>query len=50
MSYSTIKWTIFVALFLTVPAMLFLVQAVIFFPLLIALNTALSLFTTPCDV
>jgi len=32
MSYLTIKWTIFVALFLTVPAMLFLVQAVIFFP------------------
>ena len=32
MSYLTIKWTIFVALFLTVPAMLFLVQAVMFFP------------------
>ena len=32
MSYSTIKWTIFVALLLTVPAMLFLVQAVMFFP------------------
>jgi hypothetical protein len=32
MSYSTIKWTIFVALFLTVPAMLFLVQVVMFFP------------------
>jgi len=32
MSYLTIKWTIFVALFLTVPAMLFLVQAVMFYP------------------
>ena len=32
MSYSTIKWTIFIALLLTVPAMLFLVQAVMFFP------------------
>ena len=32
MSYFTIKWTIFVALLLTVPAMLFLVQAVMFFP------------------
>lgn len=32
MSYRTIKWTIFIALFLTVPAMLFLVQAVMFFP------------------
>lgn len=32
MSYRTIKWTIFVALSLTVPAMLFLVQAVMFFP------------------
>ena len=32
MSYSTIKWTIFVALLLTVPAMLFLVQAVMFYP------------------
>ncbi len=32
MSYSTIKWTIFVALLLTVPAMLFLVQVVIFSP------------------
>ena len=32
MSYSTIKWTILVALLLTVPAMLFLVQVVMFFP------------------
>ncbi len=32
MSYSTIKWTIFIALLLIVPAMLFLVQAVMFFP------------------
>ena len=32
MSYSTIKWTIFFALFLTVPAMLFLVQVVMFIP------------------
>ena len=32
MSYHTIKWILFTALFLTVPAMLFLVQAVMFFP------------------
>jgi len=32
MSYSTIKWTIFIALLLTVPAMFFLVQVVMFFP------------------
>ncbi|MGI9533937.1 MAG: hypothetical protein ACR2NW_03210 [Thermodesulfobacteriota bacterium] len=32
MSYSTIKWTIFIALLLTVPAMLFLVQVVMFVP------------------
>lgn len=34
MSYTTIKWTIFVALFLTVPAMLFLVQVVMFMPVI----------------
>ena len=32
MRYPTIKWTIFVALLLTVPAMLFLVQVVMFLP------------------
>ncbi len=32
MSYSTIKWIIFIALLLTVPAMLFLVQVVMFYP------------------
>jgi hypothetical protein len=32
MNYPTIKWIIFIALFITVPAMLFLVQAVMFMP------------------
>ena len=32
MSYKTNKWTIFIALLLTIPAMLFLVQVVMFFP------------------
>ena len=32
MSYWSIKWIIFVALLLTVPAMLFLVQVVMFYP------------------
>ena len=32
MSYQTIKWILFTVLFLTVPAMLFLVQAVMFMP------------------
>ena len=32
MDYSAVKWTLFSVLFLTVPAMLFLVQAVIFLP------------------
>jgi hypothetical protein len=37
MSARTIKWTIFVALFLTVPAMLFLVQVVMFIPAVVYL-------------
>ncbi len=32
MNYRTIKWTIFTALFLTAPALLFLIQVVIFLP------------------
>ena len=32
MGYKTNKWTIFIALLLTIPAMLFLVQVVMFFP------------------
>lgn len=32
MSYPAIKWTIFVALLLTVPAILFMVQVIMFFP------------------
>ena len=32
MTQRTIRWTLLVAMFLTLPAMLFLVQAVMFFP------------------
>ena len=32
MSYSLLKWTIFLALFITVPSLLFLIQVVMFVP------------------